>query len=54
MEDLFEGNSLSAWKDDEWVYLSFPYCTTFIPIEEFPDLMEDLSEFVKKWKEPNG
>ena len=48
MEDLFSGILLTVWKDDEWVYLSFPFCTVNIPLEELDTLMLDFAEFSRR------
>ena len=48
-EDIYNGNYLTVWKDEETVFLGFPYCCINIPIEEYSALMSDLKELVKKW-----
>ena len=42
--DIFKGEMLSAWKDDEWFYLSTPYCTINIPLEEIEDMVKECGE----------
>ena len=49
--DLYDGEVLTVWKDEEQIFLSFPWCTINIPIEDFDVLVEDLKEFIWGLKE---
>ena len=53
--DIFNGQYLRTWRDEEFVYLSMPWVTINIPIgEELTALLEDLEGFLYAVKNPDG
>ena len=48
--DIFSGEIISAWKDEDWFYISTPYCTINIPLEETGSMIEELQALASAWK----
>ena len=48
--DIFKGEIISVWIDDEWFYLSTPYCTVNIPLEETESIIKELQALAVAWK----
>jgi ferredoxin-fold anticodon binding domain-containing protein len=44
IKDIFDGDSVQAWEDEEWIYLSFPYCVINFPKEIWADIKKDLQQ----------
>ena len=45
--DIFNGEVLNVWKDEETVYLSFPWVTIHIPLETFFEcLLDDFADLL--------
>lgn len=44
IKDIFDGEYLSAWEDEEFVYLSFPWCIVTFPLEDWNDVLKELKE----------
>lgn len=44
--DVFNGEFVEAWKDGEWLYIAFPWCTINVPLENVEDLLRDLSRLI--------
>ena len=42
IKDIYNGEIISCWKDEDIVYLSFPWCTVNFPIEEVDRIFEEL------------
>jgi len=40
--DIFSGEVLTVWEDEDFVWLSFPYVTINVPKEDFETLKGDL------------
>lgn len=47
IKDIFDGKLITIWKDDEMVYISFPWCTINIPEDEYDNLLKDFKNLVK-------
>ena len=47
VEDMFDGKVLSCWKDEEYVYISFPWCVVNLPLENWKEVQEDFKQLVK-------
>lgn len=45
--DIYEGENLQVWKDEEFVTLSIGLTCISIPLEVWDDFKEDLKELVK-------
>lgn len=50
IKDIFDGENLSVWEDDEFVTLSFFFATITFPKKEWEDVKKDLKEMLKKEK----
>ena len=47
VEDIYEGEILTVWKDEGFVYISLPWVTINVPHGEmFNELLHDLDGFV--------
>ena len=46
MQDIFSGELVVCWKDEESVYLSFPWSVAIFPIEEWSRVVTDLKALV--------
>jgi hypothetical protein len=47
MEDIYTGDLVSAWEDNEgFIFLSFPSVTINIPSEEWDRVIADLKKLV--------
>ena len=45
--DIYEGEIITVWRDEDFVYFSFPGVTINVPYgEAFNDLLHDLDKFV--------
>lgn len=47
VKDLYDGKVLTCWKDDEYVYVSFPWCCVNFPLESWKEVQEDLLKLSK-------
>mgnify|MGYP001584561053 FL=1 len=45
--DIYEGELLTVWRDEDFVYFSFPGVTISVPHgEDFNSILHDLDKFV--------
>lgn len=42
MTDIFSGKHLQVWKDEDFVFVSFPWAIVNFPMDEWEDIKEDL------------
>ena len=42
IKDLFSGEIIECWKDEDFVYFSLPFVTINVPIESWKDFRNDL------------
>lgn len=42
MEDIYTGDLLHVWEDEDMVFMSFPWVTINIPREDWGRLLADL------------
>jgi hypothetical protein len=48
IKDIYEGEIISAWQDEGWTYLSFPFATVSFPNENWDEFKKDLRKMVKE------
>ena len=46
MKDIYKGTVVSAWEDEEAVYISFPWAVICFPTEEWGGVLADLKDLV--------
>ena len=46
MVTIYDGKRLEVWRDDEYIYLSFPGVTISVPQSEFGALLDDFGTLV--------
>lgn len=51
MIDLYEGEMVTSWMDEGFVFISTPFVTINIPIEDFHDLCLDIVKAYTKFNE---
>jgi len=44
IEDIFEGEVIQVWGDDEFVSIAFPYCVVNIPRDAWADVKKDIEK----------
>jgi hypothetical protein len=49
--DIYEGNLISAWHDHADLFLGFPACTVFVPIDRVDETMDELCDLVHAWQD---
>jgi len=49
IKDIFKGAIFSMWEDDDWIWLSTPYCTINFPKDE--EILEDIKKDMQKISE---
>lgn len=47
IKDLYSGEIISSWSDEYFVWISLPFVTLNIPLDEIEDFKEDLIELCK-------
>ena len=47
--DIYEGEIIHCWKDDECVYINFPWCCLNFPIDDIDSVLDELHEFIAIW-----
>lgn len=50
MKDVYDGKYISCWKDQNLVFISFPWCTINFFEKDFPEVIEELSDLKKALK----
>lgn len=45
--DVFNGKLVSCWKDEEFIFLSFPWATINFPKEEWGKIKKELKRLAK-------
>ena len=48
IKDIFDGESLSVWGDNEFVTINFPFVSATFPKEVWEEIKKDLKEMLKK------
>ena len=48
--DIYDGEIIAVWKDEDCVFLSFPWVTLNFPLKGFPVIVKDLVALGKAWK----
>lgn len=51
MTDLYNGKIVTSWMDEDIVFVSTPFVTIHIPIEEFHDFCLDIVKTYTKFNE---
>lgn len=46
MQDIYDGDHIHAWEDEDTVFLSFPMVTLNIPKEHWGQIVADLRSLV--------
>jgi len=44
VKDLFNGNNVTAWQDDDTVYLSIHWTTVAFPKEDWKEIKKELKK----------
>ncbi len=50
VSDVYSGEIITCWHDDDFVFVSFPWCTINFPVEDFDNVIEELDELIKEWR----
>lgn len=43
-KDIFSGEYLTIWEDEDLIFISFPYCTINIPKDEWDYFKKDIEK----------
>ena len=50
IKDIYKGEQIDIWKDEEFVTLSLGYTTIYIPKEIWEDVKKDIKKLAKLLK----